>query len=730
MRESADQSPPHGTGVDAAHDLGTHKTRWLGLFPGLLCIGGVAASVAFVLSLVVDLPLLCLPFAALAVYCLRTTLRLAPGELPVLARTERLPTDSMTRLGYIAVGVAVLLAGWCAIQLYQEPYIDWGMLLALSALGLAWCGEWWLRGQTPLQRLRHSVSLALSRRTEIGFVLLLTLGGLLFRLWIIVQYPFLHGMETDEVLTAISALNLAHSTTLWPLYDISTGSVSFFQPIALSFRLFGASILALRAPMAVLSTLLIPAFYVLARQYAATPSALCATSLLAFAYWPALLGSFAFGWITGAVFFALGIGLLAFATRRLRFTAAAAGGACVAMTLYTYAVGRYLPLPAFIFLVPVVFAKSRPLPVRLGLLCSFVMGFIVVAAPFVGTVSRNSALFYVNLTDKTSDFQSNFKLHPLDATGSLAGRGRTIDGYGACNAKASRWLYHSSCHAWRSPGRADRGARGTRTALRPATLVASPKPGDPRHPRVGVGRCRERPTSLARHIPPGRHHSCAVPGSYVRTGPGLFGAVSVTEGPTVGHSRIVDHQYTWGWHEHAANHRATHRLRAYDLRISTVIRGGRSGCADRAARAIDRPEASVFHCQSLLSELARHMVVPHTRATGAKSNFRPSEQPSAMGGHGTVQFSATGRGRDGRALLAAQAWPGSNRHNLHNHAWRRELFDPTHPAHLSRGKDSDLEECIVPGVRCDHLHAHGRTACSSVIVGRAGCGTGLYGQNL
>jgi hypothetical protein len=331
-------------------------------------------------------------------------------------------------LGLGAAAAAGLLAAGGAIHYFLYPYADWLLPLIPCLFVLAWIGECWLGDRQVRVEMRNALNAMRRCRAEVGMVLLVTLAGLVLRAWIIVQYPFLHGMETDEVLTADAALDLAHSATPWQLYQISTGSVSLLQPIALSFRLFGPSILALRAPMVIWSTLLIPGFYLLARQFFSKPPVLCATVLLAFGFWPLLLGSFAFGWITGAAFTTLGLALLSRAMKRDAFAMSAVAGGCLALTLYTYAVGRYLPLTALIFLVPAAFSQTRPRRASLGLIGCFLAGFVLIGAAFVGSVSSNNALLTANLGDKTSDFQASFVHNPWLALGSLLGAiGQLLD---------------------------------------------------------------------------------------------------------------------------------------------------------------------------------------------------------------------------------------------------------------------------------------------------------------
>lgn len=345
--------------------------------------------------------------ALLALLSMLYAFRLVPASATsrtIGDRAAPVPTPRQRNAGLRALILAATLAIGTAIHLERTPYIDWTLLLYPLALLLAWCGEGWLSGLTVRRRMRGIGNSIIQRRGELLLLAVLTGLGLLFRVWMLLQYPFLHGTMADEVDTAISAWNLAHSTGPWPIYQLSTPSVPFFQPIALSFDLLGTSLLAVRIPELLESTLLIPAFYVLARQFVAFWPALSATCLLTFAYWPAMLSLWAFGWMNGAVFQALGLGLLAYAIRRGSYSIAAASGAILALCLYCYVVSRVLPMAGAVFLLPMLLRGTRPLKDRFLLCASVGLGFAVVVAPFVGSVLSTPGLLGGDSSVNTQDF--------------------------------------------------------------------------------------------------------------------------------------------------------------------------------------------------------------------------------------------------------------------------------------------------------------------------------------
>ena len=380
----------------------------------------LACSWATLQLLATDWPWLAAVPAVVALLSMLAAFRLVPADPPTVAdrRARRMPTPRQRWMGIAALVLAVILAAGEAIHMEQAPYIDLTLLLYPFALLLLWFDDGWLRGQSVHERMHGlGMSLVASRR-EIVLISLITGLSLLFRLWVIVQYPLLHGSEADEVDTALSAWTLVHSTGPWPLYQTSA-SVAFFQPIAASFALFGTGEFSLRLPLMIESTLLIPAFYVLARQFVSAVPALCGTCLLACAYWPLMMSLWAFGWVNGAVFQALGLGLLAYAFNRQSVTAAACGGGILAGCLYCYAVSRVLVVPGFVFIAAAMVCSAYPVRVRLSLLASSCLGFLALAAAFVGTAINVPGQFSSDSSINMHDFLASWHQHPVQALGSL-----------------------------------------------------------------------------------------------------------------------------------------------------------------------------------------------------------------------------------------------------------------------------------------------------------------------
>jgi 4-amino-4-deoxy-L-arabinose transferase-like glycosyltransferase len=317
-------------------------------------------------------------------------------------------------------GVAIIIIA-CAllliatIRLTGAPTVQWTLLLYPVAFLLGWWGECRLQGAT-LRALFRRLGAAVARhQTELLLLAVITGAGFALRLWMIGRYPLSHGLEADEIDVAVSAWNLVHGPDPWPLYQHATGSVSLFQPIGLSFLLFGSNLLSFRLPLVLSGTATIPAFYLLARQFARPPAALCAGLLLSLAFWPTMMGVLAFGWMYGAVFQSIGLALIVLAIRRDSLSAAAGGGAVLALCLYSYGAQRFMPIPAVVLLASFLVKGAQPKRQRLLTALAVLIGFAAVAAPWVSAVAHNAELLNGNAPIVTHDFQQSLHDQPFVA---------------------------------------------------------------------------------------------------------------------------------------------------------------------------------------------------------------------------------------------------------------------------------------------------------------------------
>ena len=308
------------------------------------------------------------------------------------------------RAGALAVGAAIVLAVAITIHLSLTSVIDWSLPFYVGALLIGWCGETWLRGGAIGEQVRGRMRAIRRHRWELAALTLLSAGGLGLRLWMANRYGFLHGTDNDELAVAYQAWQLAHGTSPWPLYVVENGGAALYQPYSLAFLIFGAGMHTLRVTIAVENALLIPAFYLLARQFTAMPAALCATALLAWAYWPATLGMMAFGMVISGVFQSLGLALLLYGFRRGSFTASAAGGGVLAVCFYGYLGARVMALAALPVLLFFLFGGSGAPRRRIALSAAFCFGFVALLMPWVATLWNNPDLVQGDISTMNHHF--------------------------------------------------------------------------------------------------------------------------------------------------------------------------------------------------------------------------------------------------------------------------------------------------------------------------------------
>lgn len=408
MRDAGQQAPPR---------LGLRDVRDLQF---LLLFGAACAGVGVLVLLTAG------SWWAAVLWIVATgsalgAFRLAPVPAAAPAYHD-IPGDAAPyRSRAVVAAVAALgLAVWASVLLYQDPVVSWSLVLYPLALGLCWCGEGWLRGQTIAARLQVGVAAIVARGGELALVAALLAGAALLRVWMIGHYPFTHGSISDEPLVGGLAYGLAHGTQPWPLYQTMGGAVSLFQPIAAAFVLFGSSMVTFRGPLVVTSVLLIPAFYVCARQFVTVPAAACGTALLGLAYWPAMLGLLAFGWLYGPTFQLISAALLVYGARRGSATAYAASGTVLALCLYSYIGHRTLVLPVLLVAVVSLVRGTGPFRRRASLLLVFLFGFVAAALPWVGAVSRDHDLLYGDSLDLTRQFHQELTRNVLTALSGAA----------------------------------------------------------------------------------------------------------------------------------------------------------------------------------------------------------------------------------------------------------------------------------------------------------------------
>jgi hypothetical protein len=368
-----------------------------------------------------DLPWLGAPAGIIALGLLAGSVRrfrlILPSMIwPALA-SQRTP-PALLGFGLMLVGsLLAILAAWL---LADTPTVGWTLGLYPLALILGAIGELLVRGLTVSTLCTWLCTVARHHRREILCLAAIFVAALLFRVWMVSRPMLAHGTISDELEVGWASFDLAHGDQPWPLYVTVGGAVAMFQPIAAAFALFGNTISMMRDVAAVESAALIPAFYLLARQFVAAPAALAATALLACGYWPAMMGVLTFGWTNGAVFQALGFALLLSGVRHRVLTYCAAGGWVLGLCLYSYLGHRFMPVPAMLFLAAFLCFGQPAIRARIGLVLASLLGFLTCAIPWLASVSRDTGLLYGDSQSVSETFRSEFAQHPIVAIGDLA----------------------------------------------------------------------------------------------------------------------------------------------------------------------------------------------------------------------------------------------------------------------------------------------------------------------
>lgn len=170
---------------------------------------------------------------------------------------------------------------------------------------------------------------------ELGLLTALVVISAALRLYQLADVP--PGLHGDEALTGLDALRVLNEGWIGPYVGTGLGQPS--GPLywtALVFNLFGASAYSLRASMAVLGILTIPAAYLLYRTMFNARAAALGAALLAISHWHIHYSRTAFMLISMPLVVALALFLLFKGFRSQRWAYFPAGGVLLGLGLYTY----------------------------------------------------------------------------------------------------------------------------------------------------------------------------------------------------------------------------------------------------------------------------------------------------------------------------------------------------------------------------------------------------------
>lgn len=287
--------------------------------------------------------LLDLAAIALLALALRGTEKAPRPAPPQTPRSS--PSAATRRAGFVLAGIGLLLSAICSLLLVKDWNSNLFRVLACGPFALLLFAFGLDTAQGYGERWRLGVSGWRLSRGELLALLAILVVAFLFRFWSFGSFPPPDGFssieETQRGSTARQILEKSSRPWEWPMPHYVT---------ALSFRLFGYSMSALRAPSAVLGALTILPFFFWARRLTGTFPALFAASLLAVSRWHVQVS-----WYTEDVYVPLSIFvsilmLLALVRDEPRPLWFVLLGAALGYTLYDYAAFRVTPLLAAVFL--------------------------------------------------------------------------------------------------------------------------------------------------------------------------------------------------------------------------------------------------------------------------------------------------------------------------------------------------------------------------------------------
>ncbi len=245
-------------------------------------------------------------------------------------------------------GVLLGLAAWVGFWQRPDVYTGWPFVFWLLGTALLLVGAWWDGRGRPLEnpfppRPTYGLRAPLSRRTEWGLLALIVLVGLFLRTWQLDQIPY--GCQSDECNNAMDALRWLQGEPYQPFVGTNEGQATLFTYlIAALFALLGPDMLSLRLAPALVGTLTLPAFYLLARWRFDSPRlALILTGLLAASRWHITFSRIVYELIMVPLVVSLLLLVLLRALRHGRRHDWALVGFFLALGLNTYTAFRVVP---------------------------------------------------------------------------------------------------------------------------------------------------------------------------------------------------------------------------------------------------------------------------------------------------------------------------------------------------------------------------------------------------
>jgi sugar lactone lactonase YvrE/4-amino-4-deoxy-L-arabinose transferase-like glycosyltransferase len=269
----------------------------------------------------------------------------------------------------------------------------WGLYLASLALFVAAFYAW------EGNRVQKTLLPPLGREELILLAIVCAMGAFL-RFYQLQSVPF--GLFFDEAVNGLDAVRVIQQR-VYPVYfeaNYGRGSL-FIYLLALSFKLFGGSVLAMRLVTAVLGVLTVLAFYFLFRQIFGPGLGLVGAYLVATSRWHINFSRVVFDAVLLPLLAALSFYFLFRGLHSRRRTDFLWGGLALGLGLHTYAAFRLIPFVIVLFLLYKV-VTERDFARRSGLgVAVFVLASFMVFAP-LGQYALNNWKDFTTRTKEAS----------------------------------------------------------------------------------------------------------------------------------------------------------------------------------------------------------------------------------------------------------------------------------------------------------------------------------------
>lgn len=276
----------------------------------------------------------------------------APVPWPTLPDRRVWPRAGLwlTLLALALAGVATLLfwrSPGSPTQFSGLPLWLWLLSLPLFVIG-TWLEQRPAAGQVTASapaddRLR-------SRWLEVALLLLIVLVGLFLRVYQIDTFP--NGCQSDECNNGLDALDWLRGAPYLPYAETNEGQATLFTYLlALAFKVLGVGVPQMRLVSALVATLTLVAFYVLARDWLGWRIGLASTALFAVSRWHLTFSRIVYELILVPLAEILLVFFLLRALRDGRRRDWALAGLAIAFGLNTYTAFRVVPIMIAVFLV-------------------------------------------------------------------------------------------------------------------------------------------------------------------------------------------------------------------------------------------------------------------------------------------------------------------------------------------------------------------------------------------